>query len=272
MHIMIEDKTVSENVRAFLDLLKKAEAKREKIGAALIEKSYKAFLNRKTGKLVFADAYRDQNHWELNDWKPINVDYSFDPISESFHAMAYEIKERNEAFAFHGLTPSAIKVIKGTIQIVNKLSSLVKGSGSDVVTKIKALCKLQMDVGNIDKEKSILVATWHSVDRLGAEKILKGMAAGTFLFREDYFVKLIEEQLSRDLGKRIKCVTLTIVEPDHKISDFTLVYVDHLWRWYDDVLFCNVKGYAKIEELLDSLFKGRAEFPLYHSYIEQHVA
>ena len=272
MHIMIEDKTVSENVRAFLELLKKAEAKREKTGAALIEKSYKAFLNRKTGKLIFADAHRDQNHWELNDWKPISVDYSYDPVSESFHAMAYEMKERNEAFTLHGLMPSAIKAIKGTIQTLNKLSSLVKGEGSDVVTKIKALCKLQMDIGNIDKEKSILVATWHSVDRQGAEKILKDMPVGTFLFREDYFVKLIEEQLSRDLRKRIKCVTLTIVEPNHKISDFTFVYVDHLWRWYDDVLFCNVKGYERVEELLDSSFKGRAVFPLYHSYAEQHVA
>ena len=49
----------------------------------------------------------------------------------------------------------------------------MKGTGSDLITKIKAICKLQMDVGSPEKDKSILIAAWHSVDRVKAEKILK---------------------------------------------------------------------------------------------------
>jgi hypothetical protein len=272
MHITIEDVTVSENIRSFLELIRRAEAKREKKGAALIEKNYRAYLNRKTGTLIFADAYKDQSNFLSHDWKLISIDYAYDPITESFHAIAYESENTGEAFALSGLSPVAIKAIKGTIHTLNKLSSLVKGGGSDLITKIKALCKLQIDVGSIDEEKSILVAAWHSLDRLGAEKILHGKPVGTFLFREDYFAKLLAGQLSDEMGKDVKCITLTVLEHDQKVSDFTLVHIDHLWRWYDDALFCNVQGFSDIEDLLDACFKGRVKHPLYHRYAQEHIA
>jgi hypothetical protein len=272
MHIVIEDKTVSENISSFLELLRRAEAKREKQGAALIEKSYRAFLNRKSGKLIFADSYKDQANFISHDWKEVSIDYAYDSLSESFHAIAYESQDAREPFTFSDLAPAAVQAIKGTILVLNKLSALVKGSGSDLITKIKAICKLKMDIGSVDKEKSVLFATWHSVNRMEAEKILKGKPVGTFLFREDYFAQLLSEQLSEQFGKPVKCVTLTILEPGKKVSDFTLAHLDHSWRWYDDALFCNVKGFPTIEDLLEACFKDRAKSPLYRTDFEERIA
>lgn len=272
MHITVEDQTVSDNIHSFLELLRKAEAFREKKGAALIEKSYKAFLNRTSGKLVFADAFKDQKAFSSHDWKELSIEYIYDPSIECFHAMVYETKDASESFKFSGLSPLAIKTIKSTITTLNKLSSLVKGTGSDLITKIKAICKLQMDVGSLQKDKSIMVAAWHSVDRIRAEKLLSKQLPGTFLFREDYFAKVLSQQLSDKLGKDVRCITLTILELGGKVSDFTLAHVDHLWRWYDDALFCNVQGYTNIEELLEACFKDRARYPLYHSFAEERSA
>jgi len=123
------------------------------------------------------------------------------PLTESFEAIAYESEDKKEGFAFTDLSPVAIKAIKGTIHTLNKLSSLVKGPGSDAVAKIKTLCKLRMDVESIEKDKNIVVATWHSIDRMGAEKLLKDKPIGTFFFREDHFAKVLSQQLTEELGK-----------------------------------------------------------------------
>src|SRR5690349_14048642 len=139
MHVTVEDKTVSENIGSFLELLRRAESLREKKGEALLEKSYKAFLNRTSGKLVFADHSKEQSSLSPHDWKELSVEYIYDPFTESFHAMVYEAGNAMDAFKFTGLSPLAIKTIKSTITTLNKMSSLVRGSGSDVITKIKAI-------------------------------------------------------------------------------------------------------------------------------------
>lgn len=272
MHITVEDQTVGDNIRSFLVLLRRIEAKRERTGSALFEKSYRAFLNRSTGKLLFADSFKEQVNFSSSDWKELEFSYIFDPISESFHANIYEPHNLKKAFDLNHLSPHAVTAIKSTIHILNNLSSLVKGPNSDSITKIKALCNLQVDVGSAEKDKSILVAAWHGVDRIGAEKILRNKPVGTFLFREDYFASLLQNQLTSELRKDVRCVTMTLVEPEQKISDFTFVHMDHLWRWYNDALFCNVQGFSKIEDLIEALFKGRANNPLYHASRQEWIA
>jgi hypothetical protein len=271
MHIKIEDETVSDNIRSFLTLLRKEEAKREKKGAVLMESIYKAFLNRKSGKIVFLESHKEQTDLSGHDWKPICIVYSFDPLVESFHAIAYESDHQEEGFALTDLAPSAVTAIKGTIHILNKLSSLVKGPGSDAVTKIKAICKLQIDVGSVEEGKNIVVAAWHTLDRIGAEKLLKNMPVGTYFFREDGFAKILSQQLTEELGKEVCCITLTVLELNQKVADYTLVHIDHLWRLYDDALFCDVRGFSKVEDLLDEKFFKILKEPLYHTYLEEQI-
>jgi hypothetical protein len=268
MHISIQNQIVCENLNSFLELLQKAEAKREKKGAALFEKRYRAFLYRSSGKLIFADAYKETPLFDQEQWKYLFIDFSYDPVDACFYATAYEDTEGQEPFTFADLTPSAIATIKETIDVLNKVSSLLKGSDSDFITKIKALCKLQVEVEPMDNNKNILVTTWHHLDRLGAEKVLKEHPAGTFLFREDYYAKILGEQLTTELGKHIKCVTLTVRE-EEKVSDFTLVHIDHQWRCYNDALFCNVKGFFNIEDLLHFHFKDLLKHPLHREFVEK---
>jgi hypothetical protein len=103
---------------------------------------------------------------------------------------------------------------------------------------------------------------------VGAEKALKGHPAGTFLFREDYYAKLLSDQLTTELDTPVKCVTLTLLEDD-TVHDFTLVHIDHQWRCYNDALFCNVKGFFNIEDLLHFQFKDRLKYPLYRELAEK---
>src|SRR5271154_5081755 len=90
MHITVENQTVSENISSFLVLLRRIEAKRERTGSALFEKPYRAFLNRSTGKLLFADSFREQVDFSSSDWKELSFSYTYDTISESFHANVFE--------------------------------------------------------------------------------------------------------------------------------------------------------------------------------------
>lgn len=259
MHIIIEDKTIRENLRKFIAELKRAEAKREKMGAAWMDGGYPAFLHRVSGHLYFIDTYKGQEQFDSSEYKMLVLDYSYDPHTASLEAVVYEIDGKERAFELHQLSPLAIHAIQETIHWINKLSSLLKGSSSDIIVKIQDLCKLQIDES---EEKNVLTSAWHSVDRLGAESLLKGHPIGTYLFREDFFAKLLGEQLTEQLGKSVKCITLSILEPGNKVTEFTLVHVDHTWRCYDNVLFCNVKGFADLKMLINECFKDRARFVL----------
>lgn len=263
MHIIIEDKIVSENVHGFIALLRKEEARREKSGGVFMEKKYPAFLHRKTGRLIFVDAFKEQVHFEKKEWKPLFFEYSYDPLNETFHAAVFEGEKE---FHFGDLQAHAVIALRETMHILNGLSDRVKGSGSDLMTKLRDLCSLQIEVGSIQKGRGLLVSAWHGVDRVGAEKMLEGQLIGTFLFREDYFAKLLAEQLTEERSKKIKCITLSILDAKDHISEHTLVHIDHQWRVYNDIDFCDGKGYQELEVLLENTFKDELKTPLYHNY------
>ena len=270
MHILIEDKTVSENLRSILALLRKEEAKREKVGGSLMEKKQPLFVHRKTGRLIFADMFKEQDTFQKSEWKPLLFTYAYDPLEETFHAAVFE--EVGQAFRLSDLTPKALAILIKTLQVLNRLATLVKGPGSDLVTKLQDLCTLQIEEGDIQKARSLLTSAWHAVDRKGAERLLKGHPIGTFLFREDYFAQLLADQLTQERGKHVKCITLSVLDSVDHLSDFTLVHIDHQWRVYDNIQFCDGEGSASLEELLQTTFKGRLKEPLYHVYRERRIA
>ena len=259
MHIIIEDKTIRENLRKFISQLIKAEAKREKMGAAWMEGEYPALLHRATGHLYFIDPHKQQEQFDPSIYKILFVAYSYDPDAECLEAIAYEIDGKDRAFELHALSPTAIHAIQETIHRINELSSRLRGSSSDIITKVQDLCKLQIEES---EAKNVLTSAWHSVDRLGAERLLEGHQIGTYLLREDSFAKLLGERLSQELDKSIKCITLSVLDAGNKISEFTLVHVDHEWRCYDNVLFCNVKGFTDLDKLIQECFGERARFVL----------
>jgi hypothetical protein len=224
-----------------------------------MEGEYPAFLHRTTGHLYFIEAYRGQEEFDPSEYKMLILDYSYDPDTAGLEAIVYEIDGKERAFELQELSSAALYAIQETIHWINKLSSLLNGTSSNIITKIQDLCKLQIDES---QQKNVLTSAWHSVDRLGAESLLKGSPIGTYLLREDSFAKLLGERLTEELETAVKCITLSILESENKISEFTLVHVDHAWRCYDNVLFCNVKGFADLDMLIKECFKERARFVL----------
>ncbi len=263
MHIVIEDETVRSNIQSFIEILKRAEARRERNGASLIEKSHKVFIHRITGKLIFSDLFKDHLQLQDKEWKTISLDYYYDSQTESFQAVAYDGSNQLGAFELDDLKPLACKILKQTVTLLNEMSSLLKGPGSDLVTKIKAICKLSIDGGNRQKDKNVIFSTWHSLDRLGAEKLLSNKPVGSYFFREDPFAKILEAQLGKQFEQEVRCVTLTILSDEKKVSDFTIVHMNHCWTLYEDCLFCNGRVFDRIEDLLQTCFPGDLKYPLY---------
>jgi len=257
MHIVVEDQTVRENLRAFIAQLSKAEAKREKMGATWMQNVYRAYLHRQTGHLYFVDAYKEV--FDSSLYKTLYLDYTYNPNTSSLEAMAYDTEDKSRVFQLHDLSATAILAIKETIELINTLSDLVKGPSSTLIAKIQDLCKLQIDE---KKDTNILTAAWHTVDRIGAEHLLEGHPIGTYLLREDAFAQLLGQRLSEELGKTVKCITLSVLEAKNHICDYTLVHFDHQWHCYDNVLFCNGKGFEDLSMLIQVCFSQQAHDPL----------
>lgn len=253
MHIVVENQTVRENLRAFIARLSKAEAKRERMGDTWMRNEYHAYLHRRTGHLYFADAHKQP--FDPSLYKTLYFDYIYNPENASLEAMAYDTQDKSRAFQLEDCSPTAIHVIKETIQIINTLSDLVKGSSSSIITKVQDMCKLRIDE---KKETNVLTTAWHAVDRKGAEQLLEREAVGTYLLREDDFAELLSERLCDELGKTVKCITLSILEAKNHICEYTLVHVDHRWHCYDNVDFCNGEGFRDLATLIQTCFSQRA--------------
>jgi len=103
------------------------------------------------------------------------------------------------------------------------------------------------------KGSRLLHEAWHSVDRAGAEKILKGHAKGSFLFRKDNFAAGLEEILSRAKNEKINCFTLTFIDYDNQVRDKTILRWNNRWMFYDDDPTLTKDFYSSFEDLLASL-------------------
>ncbi len=257
MHIIVENQTVRENLRAFIAQLSKAEAKREQMGATWMQNEYRAYLHRQTGHLYFAAAYKES--FDPSLYKMLYLDYLYNPETASLESMAYDTEDKSRAFQLEGIAPMAIQVIKETIQTINTLSDLVKGSSSTIITKVQDVCKLRIDE---KKDTNVLTAAWHTVDRIGAERLLEREAVGTYLLREDDFAQLLSERLSDELGKTVKCITLSILEAKNHVCEYTLVHLDHRWHCYDNVEFCDGAGFQDLATLIQTCFSQRALYVL----------
>jgi hypothetical protein len=108
----------------------------------------------------------------------------------------------------------------------------------------------------------VIFDAWHPMDRMDAETELMGKAIGTYLFRQDQFVDMIEKQLERGLGEKVKCLTITFCAGPHKISDLTLVYFRGGWRVYNDDPRLQGTPFPNLKDLLRE-YRSVLKYPLY---------
>jgi hypothetical protein len=262
MRVKIVDVPVRQNIELFLDLLRRSKQKLQH-RAIPSEKMFKAWLNRETGQLLFAEVAKESAFLDKEGWKPVDISYRYDPQTGEIAFLIEEREEPLKGFRCDDLTPIAFNIVRDTMKMLNSICQSLKGP-SDLATKMAVLTKLTIEGSVSHVDRNILIDAWHPVDRFGAEELLNEKPVGTYLFRRDPFSVILEQQLCEQLRKPVKCFTLTFSELNKKISDITLVHYEKKWQYYNDDPSLRNRSFQELSDLL-ALWKEQLKYPLYHS-------
>lgn len=251
MRIKILDEPVRQNVEQFLKILQRVKQKQIQ-KASFPEKIFKAWLNRESGQLFFAEVLEESLYIAKKEWKPIEFIYLYDPSTGEIQFFVREAGKEQTVFHSDDLTPISFRILRDTMKIFSEIGERLKGP-SDLNTKISVLSKMIVDNEVSHEDRNILLAAWHYVDRMHAESLLSSLPVGTYLFRKDAFADMLEDQLEREFQKKIKCFTLTFSQEGRKVSDLTLVHMDGAWQIYDDDPSLEQKRFFELKDLVNSL-------------------
>lgn len=259
MRVQIIDAPVRQNVEIFLNILRRVNQK--KSSALPTEKDFPAWVHRNTGELRFEADGNKKHSFSPTEWKVVKISYYYTPKTGEIWFCIEEPGAQEEGFHTDDLDPLAFQIMRDTMKVFNEICRRLKGpSGLDA--KMAVVNKLQVQGPGTNIDRNILIGAWHFVDRKGAEELLWKKPVGSYLFRKDPYVKILEQELTRQHHKEIKCITLTYLEPHRKITDLTLVHVDHGWQIYNDDPSLKQRSYSELEDLLVQ-FKDRLKFPFY---------
>jgi len=217
----------SEVVRSNLELLKNLLYKSKK-------KEVQAFIETTTGSLI-----KPKNTAAItSNWKAVWIRWDQDTNQLEFTGA-------------DGLRKEAEQILSETIRTINQLFEQEKRSpdglknaeffspGSDLYHMVNH--------GKINREK--------------AEKLLKGHAVGTYLFRIDPYASILEEELSLRFAEPIRCFTITAVAEKNKIVDHTVVERLGRFQIYNDDPMLERSSYHDLEQLLKGM-KTQCRIPL----------
>ena len=148
------------------------------------------------------------------------------------------------------------------MQVLGEIGGRLKGP-SDLNTKISVLTKLTIDAEISHSDRNIIIDCWHHADRMQAESLLKDRPKGTYLFRRTLLPKFLKSNSQKQLGKKIKCFTLTFSHEIDMICDLTFVHIEGTWQIYNDDPLLEQKKFFELQDLVGSL-KHVLRYPLYH--------
>lgn len=260
MRVRIKDPTICQNVEFFLELLRRTEFKGEKESKSAQE-VFKAYVNRETGQFLFQEALDGSDQSKQRDWKAVVICYAYRPEEgELYFEVDEPLREENTRTG-DDLSPPAFQILSQTLRLFNELCHRLKGP-SDIKTKVSVLTRLQVDATDSAPDRNLIISTWHNVDRLEAEGLLKDKPIGSFFFRKDEFTEFLERQLSHQLGKKVKCMTLTYKNAEGKICDTVLVHFTNGWQIYNDDPSLNQKTYEDLKALVEARSE-ELKYPMY---------
>lgn len=254
MRVTVDNQVVRKNIELFLQIMQRAEEKK-----AAPEKEFSAYIHRTTGQLFFDGLKKGASLSLDREWQPIQLTYRFDPIARE---ISFELAKGQEG-ELADLAPSAEKVMRQTIGVLQKIASQLAGP-SDLETKLSVITRhLHIDLDAAGQNKNLMVAIWRHCDRREAEDLLMAKPVGTYLFRKDFYAEVLEAVLSERFGREVKCITATFLADRLKITDLTFVHIDHCWKQYNDDVSLQGKGHPELLQVLQD-FKQFLRFPLYH--------
>lgn len=256
MKIHVQNDTVRQNIELFKKLI--ARRSQKAATTSIKEQIYTAFINRTTGAMHFPELDVDEppgsGETFLNSkiWKAIEIRIKKHEKEEGIFEVAEE--ETNwRCFRCDDMEPPAYKVLVETMNTLNLVSKKFQAQ-LQMGKMVRELTALEIEsIAAVLSGKDIIHEAWHQVDRIEAEKLLSDQIEGTFLFRKDSYAYVLEEQLKEQYQINIKCVTLTFLEEEGKVTDKTLVAKDGNWLIYDDDPNLSGPSYPTIYGLLEKI-------------------
>lgn len=261
MRLQISDDAVRQNVETFLQILHRVE---EKQAQKLLppELEFRAWLNRETGQLFFAEIAEETRNLE-KEGKPVVLGYRYNPAKGNIEFLINDAGENRQVFQSADLTPAAWNTLEKTLKVIGEISQKLQGP-SDLNTKVSVLSKLVITAGVPYGDRNMIVDLWHPADRMEAEVLLVGKPHGTYFFRKDPYAEILQQQLEREHSKTIKCFTLTCSQEGRKVSDYTIVHVDGSWQIYNDDPSLETPRFLELKDVVKS-FSDSLKYPLYRN-------
>ncbi len=257
MQVKIENERVRKNVELFLHILNMLILVKK--GKPLHQRVYKAYINRINGEVLFSELLPEPLNLETKDWKIIQL--RCNPTKGKISFEVHEGEGNQECFHCEELAPLAHQTVAETIHMLNQCIQLIyQAKGPDA--QLVDLSQLSIEPTALLTPYDFIQAVWHPLDRLKAEKLLFKHPYGSFFFRKDEYAHWLEEALADKHPDQIKCFTLTLIEPEKKVSDITIVFIQDHCLIYNDDPSLKGKVYPDFHELLQSL-KERCKYPIF---------
>lgn len=232
MHkFQVTDPRVGRNLRLLSRLIQHQVAKQKNIFKKVKSKLLPIYINRRTGLFGVQDGF---SH-DKSEWKAVRLKISF----READLLPFELEDPFIISDFH---ERAVCVIADTLNTINQ-----------EVQQPEEAATLDIEFPGPLSGEDLLNAAWYDVDRYEAEDLLLNQPIGTYLFREDDYTKIFEEELRIEKQRTIHCVTLSLVEPKQKITEMTLIHDGNRWFIYNDDPNLDEDSYASLDALLGSL-------------------
>lgn len=260
MHIRIGEDSVRDNVEQFIALMRRVRLAGPSHQIPL-KKVFRVWVNKGSGRILFSDSKPSSRSRKAEEWKAVTFSYQYNSATGELIFLAEDSSVTNAQFNGRDMAAGAFEVFQKTMKTFCEFSQRLKGP-SDLDTKITVLSKMHIESHLSPEDRNMLFDAWHATDRSEAELLLMGKPAGTYLFRQDPFAKILEEQLSEQLQHKIKCFTVTYIERPNKFCDITLVHVDGTWLVYNDDPQLHGKKFADLKDFLHHN-KTRLRFPFF---------
>ena len=213
---------------------------------------------------LIVEAIRDQ---KPKNQRKITLEFMIDPKTGLLHSSHIPPSEDLEILIHIDLEQQQVSIIDTAHQkefdiqqmdpqgrqVLSETAYYLK-SALKHLHNIQELAHIEFEV-SLDEMigRNLLHENWHALERNDAEMMLLNTTAGTYLFRKDRFAHVMEEILSSAKQSRIRCFTLSYLDPQKQVREKTIVtWRDH-WLFYDDDPTLSGKSFESLEKLLASL-------------------
>ena len=252
MRLQVRDETVRRNIEIFKIILKRASHVADSLRVDERNQFFSAFIHKLNGEIRFSDLSSEP--LDSRDWVVVSFSFSLPKNTEEW--VSFEVVGTDGVlFSWDGFAPEALAALRETIKTILLMAKFLPRLQS-LTSTLKELSKINVDsfLESLSA-KDLIHEAWYQIDRVTAELLLRHQPAGTFLFRQDEYAKILERQLSLAHKEPIRCITLTYINSFERVSDLALVRNKMGWVIYDDDPSLRGPIYPSAKVLLDSLKK-----------------